>query len=235
MDDYLTCPLKYKYVHILRVPLLPNHLIIYGSALHDAVGAMNLARLNRQKFSEKDLTDVLLKSWSSEGFISREHEEQRLKTAKQALKLFYRKEQRSKRKIKFVEETFSVPRDKVLLRGRWDRVDEEGGKIIILDYKSSEVKKQEDADRRVRESLQLAIYALVWKERFGKLPDRVELFFLENGLVGSAKKDEKDLSKTWEKIKMVEEGIRGAKFSAKPNSKVCQYCSYNEICPASAV
>ncbi len=235
VDDYLTCSLKYKYVHILRVPLLPNHAIIYGSALHDAVGAMNIARFNRQRFSEKHLMEVLLRSWSSEGFISREHEEQRLKTAKRALKLFYKKEQRSKRKIKFVEESFSVPRDKVLLRGRWDRVDEEEGKIIILDYKSSEVKKQEDADRRVKESLQLAIYALVWKERFGELPDRVELNFLENGLLGSAKKDQKDIDKTWEKIRVVEEGIRSAKFSAKPSSRVCQYCSYNEICPASAV
>ncbi len=235
VDDYLTCPLKYKYVHVLRVPLLPNHAIIYGSALHDAVGAMNKARLNRQKFAQKDLLDVLMNSWSSEGFISREHEEQRLKTAKQALKRFYKKEIGSKRRIKFVEESFSMPKENIVIRGRWDRVDEEKGKSIILDYKSSEVKKKEDADRLTRQSLQLSIYALVWKERYGELPQRVELNFLESGLVGSARRNEKDIARTWEKIKTVEEGIRKAKYDPKPSYKVCQYCSYNEICPASAV
>ena len=30
IDDYLTCPLKYKFGHVLRVPLAPHHSIIYG-------------------------------------------------------------------------------------------------------------------------------------------------------------------------------------------------------------
>src|SRR3989338_7376404 len=29
IDDYLTCPLKYKYIHILKVPLLPHHTVMY--------------------------------------------------------------------------------------------------------------------------------------------------------------------------------------------------------------
>ncbi len=37
IDDYLTCPLKYKYAHVLRVPLAPHHAIVYGAALHKAV------------------------------------------------------------------------------------------------------------------------------------------------------------------------------------------------------
>ena len=36
VDDYLTCPLKYKYAHVLRVPLAPHHAIVYGAALHKA-------------------------------------------------------------------------------------------------------------------------------------------------------------------------------------------------------
>src|SRR3990167_3997816 len=37
IDDYTTCPLKYKYVHILKVPLLPHHTIMYGKAMHDVI------------------------------------------------------------------------------------------------------------------------------------------------------------------------------------------------------
>jgi len=98
IDDYLTCPLKYKYVHVLRVPLLPNHQIVYGAALHQAVQAYNLAKLNCQRFSEKDLIGVLLNNWSSEGFISRQHEDERLARAKVALKRFYQGQKKSARK-----------------------------------------------------------------------------------------------------------------------------------------
>ena len=37
VDDYQTCPLKYQYVHLLRIPLRQHHAIVYGSALHKAV------------------------------------------------------------------------------------------------------------------------------------------------------------------------------------------------------
>jgi len=235
IDDYLTCPLKYKFVHVLRVPLLPNHAIIYGSALHSAAQAYDLARLNNNNFTQKDLGEALLRNWSSEGFISTEHEQQRLAKAKQALKLFFKKEQKSKRKIKFVEESFSIPKQNIIIRGRFDRVDELAGKIYIVDFKSSEVYKQEDADERVKNSLQLALYALAWKEKFKKMPYRLELYFLESGLVGSIEKTEKDIDKAWEKVLVVAEGIRTFNFTAKPNYRSCSYCAYNEICPASAV
>ena len=232
IDDYLTCPLKYKYAHVLRVPLLPNHQILYGSALHKMAQAYNQARLNEQKISEKELVDVLMINWSPEGFISRTHEEQRLKKAKKAIKLFFKKQNASKRKIKFAEDNFTISRENTILRGRWDRVDEGG---YIIDYKSSEVKTQKDADKRAKDNLQLSIYALVWQEKFGGLPAAVELYFFEAGLTGSSKRDSKDIGKTWEKIQKVAGGIRADKYNAMPNSRKCGFCPYSEICPASVV
>lgn len=235
IDDYLTCPLKYKYAHVLRVPLLPNHQIIYGSALHKAAQAYNSAKINKQKFTEKNLIEVLINNWSLEGFISREHEEKRLANAKKALKLFYKKQGKSKRRIKFVEDSFSVSKGNIIVRGRWDRVDEAKGQIYIVDYKSSEVSFQEKADKRAKDNLQLSIYALVWKEKYGKLPHRVELYFFESGLTGSAARDDKTVKKTWEKIEKVSDGIRKANYRAKPNYRSCNYCPFNEICPASVI
>ncbi|MBU1867635.1 MAG: ATP-dependent helicase, partial [Candidatus Margulisbacteria bacterium] len=67
IDDYLTCPQKYKFVHLLRVPLLPNQQIIYGSALHKAVQAFFTAKKHGQKFGEKELLEVFTHNWSPEG------------------------------------------------------------------------------------------------------------------------------------------------------------------------
>ena len=37
VDDYQTCPLKYRYVHVLRVPILRHHTVVYGSTIHAVV------------------------------------------------------------------------------------------------------------------------------------------------------------------------------------------------------
>ncbi|MFH1386951.1 MAG: ATP-dependent DNA helicase [bacterium] len=238
IDDYLTCPLKYKYVHVSRVPLLPNHQIIYGSALHKAVQAYFTAKKNGQKFSEKELLQTFEHAWSAEGFISRQHEEVRFKNGREALKRFYKTQRKSLRTPKFVEEEFTILADNIRVRGRWDLVEEEGGRgkglggrVIIVDFKSSEVKTQEAADKKVKNNLQLSIYALAWQKMFGHLPEALELNFLEYGLVGKTVRTQAELKKTWDEIKEVADGIRSADFKATPSFIICGYCAYRELCP----
>ncbi|MBI5699223.1 ATP-dependent helicase [Candidatus Saganbacteria bacterium] len=240
IDDYLTCPLKYKYVHILRVPLLPNQQIIYGAALHQAVQTYFTAKKNRQKFTEKQLLDTFANNWSSEGFISRAHEEQRFAAGKTALKRFYKTEKKRGRVPLYVEEKFAFTDEGMEVRGRWDLVEESrvtgrGSQIFIVDFKSSEVKTQKEADRRVKNSLQLSIYALSWQKKYGRLPDSLELYFLESGLVGSTTINKEQTDETWEEISKVGKGIREADYRATPSFRSCSYCPYNEICPSSAV
>jgi DNA helicase-2/ATP-dependent DNA helicase PcrA len=248
IDDYLTCPLKYKYVHILNVPLLPSHTIMYGSAIHKAVQSYFSAKLNQKKCLEKDLLSVFKNNWSSEGFISRSHEEARFKNGLAALKRFYKEQEKKKEKVRSVEEEFKFVKDKIQIKGRFDlvlgtprllsgqaRSQELGDKVKIVDFKTTEVKTQEEADKRTRENIQLAIYAMAWQEMRKKLPDRVQLYFVDSGLIGSDKKTPADLDKTWKKIKGVAEGIRAADFHPTPAAFKCSYCPYNEICPSSAV
>ena len=231
IDDYLTCPLKYKYVHILRVPILQHHSIIYGKAIHEAIKEYNRKKLEGKIITVKELISVFESTWSSEGFLTREHEEQRFESGKNALKLFYERQEASDNIPTFVEKDFSFPLGNNRVRGRWDRVDVKDGTTVIIDFKSSDVREQKEADRRVKESLQLSIYALAYKEVYGKMPERVELHFLESGLVGRCEKDEDDLKETIEKIKIVADGIRQKIYKAKPQYIACRYCAYSEICP----
>ena len=251
IDDYLTCPLKYKYVHILHVPLLPNHQIIYGSALHKATQAYFTAKIEGRKFSEKQLLDAFANKWSSEGFISRQHEEQRFQTGREALKRFFKFEKKRGRQPVAVESEFTILEDKIQIKGRIDLVEEgrgtprrcsgqardegRGKRVFIVDFKSSEISDQEKADKRVKKSLQLDIYAIAWQRMTGKLPHALELYFLDSGLVGSVNPAEKDPAKAWSSIRKVADGIREGEYRATPNYRACSYCPYNEICPAATV
>jgi DNA helicase-2/ATP-dependent DNA helicase PcrA len=235
IDDYLTCPLKYKYVHVLRVPILPHHAVIYGKALHDAVQEYYRRKLTGVKITEEELLVVFENSWMSEGFLTRQHEEQRLEVGRKTLRGFYQMAEAEKHLPIYVEKEFSFLLENNRITGRWDRVDIQDGEVCIIDFKSSEVRKKEKADKRARESLQLAIYALAYQKIYGKIPDLVELHFLESGLVGTASLTEDDLNQTVEKIGTAAAGIRARVYQAKPAYQACRYCAYEKVCPYTAL
>lgn len=232
IDDYLTCPLKYKYVHILRVPILPHHTVIYGKALHDAIQEYHRRKLNGQKISSQELIAIFENCWINEGFLTRKHEEQRLEEGRQVLKRFYAAQEASGVIPTYVEKEFSFWVENNRLIGRWDRVDVRNGETIIIDFKSSQVKQQEEADRRTRQSLQLSIYALAYSRIFGLIPDRVELHFLESGLIGKAVKTPEELQDTETIIREAASGIRSQRYPAQPEYLACHYCAYRQVCPS---
>ncbi|MEW5758460.1 MAG: UvrD-helicase domain-containing protein [Candidatus Omnitrophota bacterium] len=232
IDDYSTCPLKYKYVHILHIPIMQHHAVIYGKALHDAVQKYYSYKLMGENLSREELLNTFESLFESEGFISKEHYEERLKTGKLAIERFFNDEKTSQKLPAFIEKPFSFALGNNRISGRWDRLDLEGDDAVIVDFKSSEVKTQKDADKKARESLQLVIYSLAYKNIFGKLPKRVELHFLEPGLIGSDIKTGEDIDEAKEKINEVAIKIREGDFEANPTFMACKYCAYNQICPS---
>jgi DNA helicase-2/ATP-dependent DNA helicase PcrA len=231
IDDYLTCPLKFKYVHVLRVPISPHHSIIYGAALHKAVQEFHRRHARGDVMSEAELIDAFELAWSNEGFLTREHEEARLDAGRAALRRF-RDEQLEPGAVipTYVEREFAFVLDGDRIRGRWDRIDIEPvagavdvvealrvgqqadvvtptlpliprERVTITDYKSSDVRDPARARQRARESLQLTIYAMGYEALTGRLPDAVQLHFLESGLVGRAEVDDGRLAKARDQIR----------------------------------
>lgn len=262
VDDYLTCPRKYQYNHVLRVPLAPHHAMIYGAALHKVVQLFHTRHARGDVMTEAELDEILLANWSNEGFVSREHEEARLASARASLRRF-REEQLQPGAIipTYVEREFSFMLDGDRVRGRWDRVDVESvanaaptptadapsvdvahptlgilgaERVTITDYKSSDVRDPVKARQRARESLQLQIYAMGYEAMTGRLPDALALHFLDSGLVGKVDVDPKRLAKARAKIRSAAAGIRARDYTATPEPMACSWCPYRDICPSSA-
>jgi DNA helicase II / ATP-dependent DNA helicase PcrA len=266
VDDYLTCPLKYKYAHVLRVPLAPHHAIIYGAALHKAVQFFHHRHARGQVMTEQELFDVFEAAWTNEGFVSREHEEARIGAGRAALRRFREAQLAPDAVIPtYVEREFSFMLDGDRVRGRWDRVDVEPAdddgtageaalpaaephadvvtptlgmlgreRVTITDYKSSDVRDPARARQRARDSLQLSIYAMAYEALTGRLPDAVQLHFLESGLIGRVEVDPKRLAKARKQIAQAAAGIRARDYTARPDYLSCTYCAFRDICPASA-
>ncbi|MDD5096872.1 MAG: ATP-dependent DNA helicase [Candidatus Omnitrophica bacterium] len=231
IDDYLTCPLKYKYVNILRVPIMEHHTVIYGRAMHEAVSHYLSCKLEGKKIEMNDLLNCFEASFDPQGFLDVSHQEERSRIGREALIRFYKDEEKRQVIPKSIEEKFSFVIGNNKIAGRFDRIDLEDDGAVIMDFKTSAIKTQKDADKRVKESKQLALYALAYQHIAGVLPVAVALYFLESGIIGRYELSEDDLDDVREDILEVSAGIRRQSYPAKPEYKACTYCAYNQICP----
>ena len=242
IDDYLTCAYKYRYIHVLRIPILRHHAVVYGAALHIAVAAFLRSRKSGSVLTLPQVLEVFENAWDSEGFLTIEHEEKRKVKGKLALEDFYRRETKSKDIPSLIEAKFAFSIEDVTIVGRFDRVDvRQGSKITIVDYKSSENIDQQKANAQAKESIQLGIYALYYYKTHKILPEVVKLHFLENGIEGIYSPTPKDLEKLEQLILETADKIRrdtrNNSFTANPKyfgrEPACVYCPYNSICPFS--
>jgi DNA helicase-2/ATP-dependent DNA helicase PcrA len=232
ISDYLDCPARYRYGHVVRIPTPVSHQMVYGRALHAAVQAFHRRQMAGRPASLADLDAALDANWESVGFLTREHEEARRAAAHEVVARFWEAQQREPARPIAVERDFTVAFGQDRLRGRYDRVDrDDAGRSVITDYKSSDVRDLATANKRARESLQLSIYALAHEAETGSLPDELALYFLETGLVGRSVPSEKRLAGAQQKLTAVAAGIRAGQFEATPSVMRCGYCPFREICP----
>ncbi|HXU89532.1 MAG TPA: ATP-dependent DNA helicase [Methylomirabilota bacterium] len=234
VDDYQTCPLKYRYVHLLRVPILRHHTVVYGSTIHAVVEFYLKRRVEGNYTSLEDLLAEYDRKWLNQGFLTWEHQEARKLAGREALTRFWHQEEAAGIKPTHIEKDFAFSVGANRVRGRFDRVDEDLLGATIIDYKTSEITKQRDADRRVATSLQLKMYALAWREMTGRLPQRVELRFIESHVTGGHTPTDADAEEAVSAVRAAADGIRARRFDATPSRQACRYCAYSQICPFTA-
>ena len=233
VDDYLTCPLKYRYRNLLRVPARIHHTVIYGNAIHQAIRLYNMNRHAGRTTPVAELHQIFRKQWNAEGFLTRQHEELRLQQGLEALSNFHAFESADPSVPTHIERRFSITDEGIRLVGVFDRIDLEGDEGRIIDYKTSQVQSLEQAGKRAKESRQLAIYSLAYDHLFGGLPTTVELRFLTPEiLVGQTIPTKKMIDKARADIAQAADGIRAEHFPGEPTYRACRYCSYAGICPS---
>ena len=68
----------------------------------------------------------------------------------------------------------------------------------------------------------------------GRLPQRVELRFIETSVVGRHEPTASDVDTAITAVQEAAAGIRARRFDAKPSRNACGFCAYNQICPFTA-
>ena len=232
IDDYITCPKKFEYIHIIEVPITTNWQVSYGNILHNVIAYYFTAKIKGETPPLEELLQLYSGGWKSEGFVSFEQEKRKKQVGQQALIDFYEREEKEQRDIRSVEQPFEFRIGEIKIRGRFDCVINKIDKKII-DFKTSDVVEDEKAEKRVKDSTQLQMYAMAEEKISGKRP-KTALYFIESGIIYEHIFTDKELGKTKDKIMKVVDGLKKQDFKATPGYNQCRWCAYKDICPYKA-
>jgi len=198
INTFKQCPRKYYYVYVKKLETLPSIHLIRGKIVHSVLedffkvdsgklpddncdvllhGLMMDFLKNKwleakAEFEELDMTEAqrlfyfeetkkMVEYWL-DNFLKRLKKEDL--TFKEAFKKW-----KPRTEEEFVSENYKV-------RGFIDAIHEFENEVIVMDYKTS--KKDEITSGY---KLQLAIYALLYNEKHGKLPTKAGIDFLRHG------------------------------------------------------
>ncbi|MFA6423223.1 MAG: ATP-dependent DNA helicase [Patescibacteria group bacterium] len=231
IDDYLTCPLKFKYVHILQIPVSTSHQISFGNAIHKTIEFFLKQKIKKNIPTIEEIYTSFENNWINEGYITREHEQKRFNEGKQAITNFYNSEKNNPNIPTAVEKSFSFKyNDQLTIKGRFDLIYQQNNEVEIKDFKTSNVDTEEDALKNAQKNRPFAIYSLAIKKILNVTP-KLTMHFINKSLEVSIFKKEKDEIKLTEEISKVITGLNNQNFVADPTYQACNYCPYKNICP----
>jgi DNA helicase-2/ATP-dependent DNA helicase PcrA len=229
VETYETCPLQFKFEREWRLSRQVHAAMQYGAAMHRVLRTYyDSARLGRTK-SDDELLQLFL---DDEGMLKIPDEYQRglyLKQGREQLQDFLAgTRSASPPEVVHTEEWFDVQIAGTKVAGRIDRMDRASdGSVNIVDYKTGKARSQEDAD----ESLQLSIYAMAAREKWGYRVGALVFHNLEGNVPVFSKRTDFQLEGARERVLTVARGIAAGDFEAKPGF-YCNFCAFRGLCPA---
>ncbi len=239
---FKTCPLQYKFAHVLKVPVMGKWTFSYGKTLHNTLQrffALWLERSGSQQgslfgsvdssknlpVSWKELEETYHSCWQDEWFINdrqrAEYQEQGLASLRQLYDQLYV----TRPEPMTVEQGFTMKFGDVVLKGRIDRIDicEDG--IEIIDYKTGSPKTELSKEDKE----QLFLYQLAARDVLGLVPKKLTYHYLTDNSRVSFLGTDDQLLDLQESIVTRVQAIRSSKFDPTPGFH-CQFCDFADIC-----
>ncbi len=223
IDTYRTCPLKYKFARVFRIPQEPTIHQRYGILLHQVLERFHAG----DSSSLPELLGLLDAGWRRGGFGDSEEERQLRGKAASALTRYHERFQSAESEPLWFERPFTFKLGPHVLRGRVDRVDRlPGGEYELIDYKTGRPKSAAE----LVEDIQLSLYAVGARESWSLDSSRQAYYYLLDDQKVAVPSD--DSGWVCDVALEVAEGILAQGFEPTPSFAVCSICDYRLVCPA---
>jgi DNA helicase II / ATP-dependent DNA helicase PcrA len=225
IETYRTCPLKYKFARVFRIPSEPTLNQRFGILVHQVLERYHAA----EPGGLPTLLNLLEAGWRRGGFGDSEEERQFRAKATQALVRYHDRFRDDDAEPVWFERSFQFRMGPHLLRGRVDRVDKlpDGG-YELIDYKTGRPKSA----AQLRDDVQLSLYAVGAREAWQlEAAQQAYYYVLDDAKVPVPRSDQ-DRDWITETVFEVADGILGQGFEPTPSFAACSMCDYRIACPA---
>jgi DNA helicase II / ATP-dependent DNA helicase PcrA len=228
VQTYENCPLQFKLDREWRIPGEVPAAMQYGASMHRVLHAYYDSVRFGRTMTEEAVIELFRSDLQGAHIEDPYQRDLYAEQGVQQLKDFMAAAKTTSPEVIHTEESFAVRLGDVLVVGRIDRVDRSAdGQISITDYKTGKPLSQDDAD----ESLQLSIYALAAKEKWGYRADRLAFYNLAENTAVLTSRNEAQLQEAKARVEKVASRIAAGDFQPK-RSFNCQFCAYRNLCPA---
>jgi putative RecB family exonuclease len=238
VNDFTNCPQLYKYRAILNLPEKISLDAERGKLVHAVLE--DLFELPRPNRNQENAISILPVAWRKQleekpglaALITSQDEW--MDRAQSLLATYFALEDPTSFDSTYrelhLEKNFT---DQIYLHGYVDRLDVAAtGEVRIVDYKTGKAPKPGWEEKAL---FQLRVYALLYWRNEGVLPRLLQLLYLGDGKIVKSSPTEKELEATERILKNIGDEILTAidtDFFPTKKSRLCDWCSFKEICPA---
>jgi DNA helicase-2/ATP-dependent DNA helicase PcrA len=225
IETYRTCPLKYKFARVFRIPSEPTLNQRFGILVHQV-----LERYHQSGGRTLDeLLGLLATGWRRGGFGESDQERQLHAKADGALRRYHDRFRTEECQPLWFEKAFTFRMGAHTLRGRVDRVDRlPDGDYELIDYKTGRPRSA----AQLREDVQLSLYAVGAREAWGLDSSRQAYLYVLDDAKVPLPVEEVDRDWITETVLEVADGILAQGFEPTPSYAACSICDYRIACPA---
>jgi DNA helicase-2/ATP-dependent DNA helicase PcrA len=231
VETYRSCPLRYKFARVLRIPTEQTLSQRFGIAVHQVLERYHSV----DGSSLESLFDLLDAGWRRSGLGDGERERELYEMARTALRSYHARLQDDDATPVWFERAFSFRLGPHQVRGRVDRVDRlregAGDAYELIDYKTSRPKTVE----QLQDDVQLSLYALAAREAWGLECSRQAYYYVLDDVKVPVPRGERDAATVEEIVLEVGEGILAQRFEPTPSQSACSICDHRIVCPAAEV
>jgi DNA helicase-2/ATP-dependent DNA helicase PcrA len=228
VDTYERCGLQFKLDRDWRLSARPAAAMQYGAVIHRVLKTyFDSVNLGRAKTDEELIELFRLDLTESKIQEAYQHELYEQQGVAQLREFLASARTLPPPQVLHTEQSFEIRVGPTTVVGRIDRIDRRpDGSVAIIDYKTGKARDQENAD----ESLQLSLYAIAAKEKWGYTVGALIFYNLDENVPVLTTRTEAHLLGARARVEDAAQGIADGKFSAKTGIH-CNFCAYRSLCP----
>lgn len=239
LATWSTCPRRYRMTYLDRPAPARSGAWAHstlGAVVHNALRA--LFELPVPRRTPEQAVALLRRYWKSDGFAGPEQAAEYRRRAEGWLSDYVERIDDGSTAVA-VERWVSSPAGAIIAEGRVDRIDQRGGELVVVDYKTGRHALSVDD---ARESQALALYALAARRTLHRECRRVELHHVPTGGVFEWAHSEESLARHLHRAEELAGELQAATDAAQEEQdrdvlfpprtgRHCSTCDFRQHCP----